>query len=316
MKFFLILPLFLCFWVALHFCWSLHSFFNSGTNDVFILSAQQRPYLWMAWVKSPWNVLHPKGNSFTSRSPWSEVAQSCPTLCDPEDCSLPDSSIHGILQQEYWSGLPWSNPHWFFFCLFVFDNIFAYLSHNWTSNWLFLQKPQHSWGHKRCEHSKGPLQFHCESRLLLMLTHTTCYHARTKDLSFWTYVPFGNLRQDAWYSVTSSNSNFRRSYTVVPNLHYTRIWRGNVDYSVWMSSIYICKDLLWKQLGRLLPTKTQLTKTAQNFPSFLSFSPSPSPSPSLSLSLPYFIFLLFLILLSLLPLFFCFSLPSPFLFFF
>ena len=28
----------------------------------------------------------------------SEVAQSCPTLCDPVDCSPPDSSIHGILQ--------------------------------------------------------------------------------------------------------------------------------------------------------------------------------------------------------------------------
>ena len=28
----------------------------------------------------------------------SEVAQSCPTLCDPMDCSLPGSSIHGILQ--------------------------------------------------------------------------------------------------------------------------------------------------------------------------------------------------------------------------
>ena len=27
---------------------------------------------------------------------WSEVAQSCPTLCDPMDCSLQGSSIHGI----------------------------------------------------------------------------------------------------------------------------------------------------------------------------------------------------------------------------
>ena len=26
------------------------------------------------------------------------VAQSCPTLCDPVDCSPPDSSVHGILQ--------------------------------------------------------------------------------------------------------------------------------------------------------------------------------------------------------------------------
>ena len=29
---------------------------------------------------------------------WGEVTQSCPTLCDPVDCSLPGSSVHGILQ--------------------------------------------------------------------------------------------------------------------------------------------------------------------------------------------------------------------------
>ena len=29
---------------------------------------------------------------------FSTVAQSCPTLCDPMDCSLPGSSVHGILQ--------------------------------------------------------------------------------------------------------------------------------------------------------------------------------------------------------------------------
>ena len=28
----------------------------------------------------------------------SEVAQSCPTLCDPVGCSLPGFSVHGILQ--------------------------------------------------------------------------------------------------------------------------------------------------------------------------------------------------------------------------
>ena len=33
-----------------------------------------------------------------SRISESEVAQSCPTLCDPMDCSLPGSSVHGILQ--------------------------------------------------------------------------------------------------------------------------------------------------------------------------------------------------------------------------
>ena len=32
------------------------------------------------------------------RMKWSEVAQLCLTLCDPVDCSLPGSSIHGIFQ--------------------------------------------------------------------------------------------------------------------------------------------------------------------------------------------------------------------------
>ena len=40
----------------------------------------------------------------------SEVAQSCPTLCDPMDCSLPDSSVYGIFQARYWSGLPFPSP--------------------------------------------------------------------------------------------------------------------------------------------------------------------------------------------------------------
>ena len=30
----------------------------------------------------------------------SEVTQSCPTLCDPMDCSLLGSSVHGILQER------------------------------------------------------------------------------------------------------------------------------------------------------------------------------------------------------------------------
>ena len=33
-----------------------------------------------------------------AHNPGSEVAQSYPTLCDPMDCSLPGSSVHGIFQ--------------------------------------------------------------------------------------------------------------------------------------------------------------------------------------------------------------------------
>jgi len=32
----------------------------------------------------------------------SEVAQSCPTLFDPMDCNVPNSSIHGIFQARVW----------------------------------------------------------------------------------------------------------------------------------------------------------------------------------------------------------------------
>ena len=38
------------------------------------------------------------------------VAQSCPTLGNPMDCSPPGSSVHGILRQEYWNGLPFTSP--------------------------------------------------------------------------------------------------------------------------------------------------------------------------------------------------------------
>ena len=41
----------------------------------------------------------------------SEVAQSCPTLSDPMNRSLPGSSVLGIFQaKEYWSGVPLPSP--------------------------------------------------------------------------------------------------------------------------------------------------------------------------------------------------------------
>ena len=44
----------------------------------------------------------------------SEVAQLCPTLCDPTDCSLPSSSVHGIFQArvlEWGARNPVQEPH-------------------------------------------------------------------------------------------------------------------------------------------------------------------------------------------------------------
>ena len=41
---------------------------------------------------------------------WSEVAQPCPTLCDPMDCSLPGSSVHEIFQARVleWGAISFS----------------------------------------------------------------------------------------------------------------------------------------------------------------------------------------------------------------
>ena len=53
-------------------------------------------------IRGDW-VLNPKPGTQTSQTGQrkeseGEVAQSCPTLCDPMDCSQPGSPVHGIFQ--------------------------------------------------------------------------------------------------------------------------------------------------------------------------------------------------------------------------
>ena len=49
----------------------------------------------------------------------SEVTESCPTLSDPMDCSLPGFSIHGIFQARVleWGAIAFSYSHLQFMCL-------------------------------------------------------------------------------------------------------------------------------------------------------------------------------------------------------
>ena len=42
--------------------------------------------------------------TFHAKESESEFAQSCPTVCDPMDCSPPGSSSMGFSRQEYWRG--------------------------------------------------------------------------------------------------------------------------------------------------------------------------------------------------------------------
>ena len=50
----------------------------------------------------------------------SEVAQLCPTLIDPMDCSLPGSSVHGIFQARVleWGAITFSNA----LCVYFFNS--------------------------------------------------------------------------------------------------------------------------------------------------------------------------------------------------
>ena len=41
-----------------------------------------------------------------------KVAHSCPTLCDPMDCSLPGSSVHGILQARILEWVAFPSSRW------------------------------------------------------------------------------------------------------------------------------------------------------------------------------------------------------------
>ena len=73
---------------------------------------------------TPWTAAHqaPLSLGFSRQEHWnglpfpspvheSEVAQSCPTLRDPMDCSLPGSCVHGIFQARVleWGAIAFSN---------------------------------------------------------------------------------------------------------------------------------------------------------------------------------------------------------------
>ena len=64
----------------------------------------------------------------------SEVAQSCPTLSDPMDCSLPGSSLHGIFQAGVleWGAIAFSGLY------LSFSHSRAFLGIIILGGWLFL----------------------------------------------------------------------------------------------------------------------------------------------------------------------------------
>ena len=67
----------------------------------------------------PWDSLGKNtrvGCHFLLQCMKSEVAQSCPTLSNPTDCSLPGSSVHGIFQARVleWGAIAFSELLFYF----------------------------------------------------------------------------------------------------------------------------------------------------------------------------------------------------------
>ena len=76
----------------------------------------------------------------------SEVTQSCPTLRDLMDCSLPGSSVHGIFQARV---LEWG--------AIAFSNTYIYTHINIYNGILFSHKK----GMKQCHlQQHGPKDYH------------------------------------------------------------------------------------------------------------------------------------------------------------
>ena len=83
----------------------------------------------------------------------SEIAQSCPTLSDPMDCSLPGSSVHGIFQARVleWGAIAFSESlH--NLCLFSTRHFhFPWISH---LGHLGFKSPLSSWNKKALSHQR------------------------------------------------------------------------------------------------------------------------------------------------------------------
>ena len=85
----------------LHFHFSL-SCIGEGNGNPLQCSCLENPRDRGAWWAAVYGVAQSRTRlkrlSSSSSNDFSEVVQSCPALCDPVDCSLPGSSVHGIFQ--------------------------------------------------------------------------------------------------------------------------------------------------------------------------------------------------------------------------
>ena len=134
----------------------------------------------------------------------SEVAQSCPTLSDPMDCSLPGSSIHGIFQARVreWGAVAFSTK---LLIMVISENGTGILA-EWTSSFIL--------------YTSG-VYYICNKRVLVIF----------KKKNFWNqwYSPFikhhtltwnksVDLKRDSWLRAWSLDSKQESSFSLMCDL--------------------------------------------------------------------------------------------------
>ena len=95
---------YISFWLDFNEKWALHLWFYICSD-------------WKDIPQTSFGCLHSRFSSFFFHDLHPLVcaceclvARSCPTLCDPGDCGLPGSLVHGFSRQEYWSRCPFPIP--------------------------------------------------------------------------------------------------------------------------------------------------------------------------------------------------------------
>ena len=89
---------------------------NPCTYEYFIFDKGGKNIQWMKdnlfnkWCWENWSTTCKRMTLEHFLTPYRNVAQSCPTLCGPMDCSLPGSSVHRIFQARVleWGAIAFS----------------------------------------------------------------------------------------------------------------------------------------------------------------------------------------------------------------
>ena len=109
----------------------------------------------------------------------SEVVQSCPILCNPMDCSLPGSSIHGIFQArvQEWVDIAFSGRNVYLGVFPVFDCVAWF--------WILCCELLGNIKYIYVEDNGTPLQYSCLENPMDRGTWCTTVHGVAKS---WTWL--------------------------------------------------------------------------------------------------------------------------------